>query len=250
MRSGVADFPVVAEEIARLIGLLDDDSTDVAEEAKAELISMGPVVIGPLMAAVASLERNGLLSAIEVFEHYGDAAAGPVLIELLSSEHDMVREWSALALAQLGIREAVPALRAAYQRQRASGGGPDFSEAVGIRRALTVLGARRVVVPPLTAALRAPVAGLGQAWPTGRLEEVINELAGNRQAVLYLQVWEVSDRGVFWWRHDMLDRDFDWNAPWPQLVEDAREFALLEAAFIPQRENLVATVEWIDESDR
>lgn len=41
MRTGVADFPVVAEEIARLIGLLDDDSADVAEDAKAKLISIG-----------------------------------------------------------------------------------------------------------------------------------------------------------------------------------------------------------------
>ena len=250
MWTGVADFPVVAEEIARLIGLLDDDSTEVAEDAKAELISIGHAVIEPLIAAVTSLERSGRLSAIEIFEHCGDAAAGPVLTQLLSSEHDTVREWSALALAQLSIREAVPALRAAYRRQRVSGDGPDFTEAVEIRHALTVLGARRAVAPPLTASLRAPVTGLDQAWPVERLEEVINELADYRQAVLYLQVWEVSDRGVFWQRHDMLDRDFDWDAPWPQLVEDAREYALLEAAFIPRRENLVATVEWIDESDQ
>jgi HEAT repeat protein len=247
MRTGVADFPVVAEEIARLIGLLDDDSADVAEDAKAKLISIGHAVIEPLIAALTSLERYGQLSAIEIFEHCGNAAAGPVLAQLLSSEHGTVREWSALALAQLSIQDAVPALRAAYRRQRVSGDGPDFTEAVAIRHALTVLGARRAVVPPLTASLRAPVTSLDQAWPAERLEEVINELAGYRQAVLYLQVWEVSDRGVFWQRHDMLDRDFDWAAPWPQLVAEAREYALLEAAFIPRRENLAATVEWIDE---
>jgi hypothetical protein len=69
-----ADFAVVAGEIARPIELLDDDSTEVAEDAKAELISMGVEVVQPLAAAVTSLERYGQLSAIEVFEHFGDAA--------------------------------------------------------------------------------------------------------------------------------------------------------------------------------
>jgi hypothetical protein len=46
----------------------------------------------------ASLARFGQLSATEVFEHFGDAAAGPELIQLLGSEHETVREWSALRL--------------------------------------------------------------------------------------------------------------------------------------------------------
>src|SRR5215204_6338015 len=84
-------------------GLLDDDSTEVAEDATAELISVGVEVVEPLAAAVPSLERFGQLSAIEVFEHFGDPGAGPVLVDLLSSEHDTVREWSAWAIAQLGV---------------------------------------------------------------------------------------------------------------------------------------------------
>jgi HEAT repeat protein len=87
------------------------------------------------------VERFGQLSAIEAFEHLGGAAAGPVLIDLLSSEHDTVREWSALAIEQLGVRDAVPALQAAYQRLRVSDGRLDDSEAVAIRRVLTQLGA-------------------------------------------------------------------------------------------------------------
>jgi len=115
----------VAGEIARLIGLLDDDSTEIAEDAKAELISIGGEVVQPLVAAVGSLDRYGQLSAIEAFEHFGDAAAGPALIDLLGSEHETVREWSAWAIGELGIREAALMLRAAYRRQRASGAGPD-----------------------------------------------------------------------------------------------------------------------------
>jgi hypothetical protein len=248
---GVRQTPRVMDaEIARLIAQLGDGSGDVAEEAKAELVSIGAVVVEPLIAAVTSLPRIGQLSAIEIFEDIGDAAAGAVLTQMLASEHATVREWSALALAHLVVREAVPALQAAYRRQRASGDGPDFTEAAGIRRALTVLGARRAVVPPLTASLRVQVVSLGQSWPAGRLTEVINELAGFGQVVLYLQVWEVTSHGVYWRRHERLDQERDWDAPWAQLVADAREAALLEAEFIPRCENLVATVEWIDESDR
>ncbi|HEX6681867.1 MAG TPA: HEAT repeat domain-containing protein [Candidatus Limnocylindrales bacterium] len=159
-----------------------DDSTEVAEDAKAELILTGTDAAEPLAAAVSSLQRYGQLSAIEVFEHLDSPVAGPVLIELLDSDHETVREWSAYALAQLEVRDAVPALQAAYRRQRASGTTPDFSEAVGIRYALAALGARRVVVPPLAASWAASAPGLGQAWPVARLEDVINELADHRQA--------------------------------------------------------------------
>jgi hypothetical protein len=75
---GAADFAVVADEIARPIGLLDDDSSKIAEDAQAEPISIGSKVVQPLAAAVGSLDRYGQLSAIEVFEHLGDATAGPV----------------------------------------------------------------------------------------------------------------------------------------------------------------------------
>jgi hypothetical protein len=247
---GAADSAIVDGEIARLIGLLDDDSTEVAEDAKDALISIGVEVVEPLVAAVASLEPFGQLSAIEVFEHFGDAAAGPVLIDLLSSEHDTVREWSARAIAQLGVCDAVPALQAAYQRLRASDGRLDDSEAVAIRRVLTELGARDEVAPPLTASLRAPAGGLDHAWPADRLDELINELADHRQAVLYFMLWLVTDSGTFWHGHESLDREFDRHAPWLAVVEAARESALLEAAFVPQRPNLFVTLEWIDESDR
>jgi hypothetical protein len=43
------------------------------------------------------------------------------LADLLGSEHETVREWSAWATAELGVREAVPMLQAAYRRQRLSG---------------------------------------------------------------------------------------------------------------------------------
>ncbi|MFF5226165.1 HEAT repeat domain-containing protein [Dactylosporangium sp. NPDC000521] len=239
----------MADEIARLIGLLDDDSTEIAEDAKAALISIGDEVVQPLASAMGSLDRYGQLSAIEVFEHLGDAAAGPALIDLLGSEHETVREWSARAIAELGVREAVPMLQAAYRRQRVSGDGPDWTEAVAVRHALTVLGARQEVLPPLTASLRTAAGSILQAWPSARLVDVVNDLADHGQAVLYFQLWAVIDGGTFWNGHEGLDEPLDFREPWRQVVEDAREYALIEAAFVAPRPNLFATVEWIDRAD-
>lgn len=235
--------------IARLIGLLDDDSTEIAEDAKAELISIGGEAVQPLSAAVASLDRYGQLSAIEVFEHFGDAAVGPALTNLLSSDHETVREWSAWAIAELGLRDAVPALRAAYRRQRLSGNGPDWSEAVAVRHALTVLGARQEVLPPLTASLRTTAGSFQRAWPSTRLVDVVNDLADHDQAVLYFKLWAVTDDGTFWTGHERLDEPLEFDQPWRQVVEDARESALIEAACVAARTNLFARMEWVDHAD-
>lgn len=248
-RLGAAEFAAVEGEIARLIGLLDDDSTEIAEHAKAELISIGGEVVQPLAAVVGSLARYGQLSAIEFFEHLGDAAAGPALIDLLGSEHETVREWSAWAIAELGVREAVPRLRDAYRRQRVSGDGPQWTEAVAIRHALTVLGARQEVLPPLTASLQTTAGSIQRAWSSARLMDVVNDLADHGQAVLYFQLWAVIDGGTFWNDHERLDDPLDFGEPWQQVVEEARESALIEAAFVVARPNLFATVEWIDRAD-
>jgi hypothetical protein len=236
-------------EVARLIGLLDDDSTEVAEEAKAGLMSLGPEVVQPLAAAVESLQSYGQLSAIEVFEHFGDDAAGPVLIRLLDIGSETVRDWSAWAVAKLGVREAVPALRAAYGRQRARGGALDDSEAVALRYALTMLGARHVVMPPLTASLRIPVDLLDWAWPSARLADVINDLADHHQVVLHFQLWMVTDNGIFRNDHERLDQSLSVGATWGELVAVARESALVEAAFVKPQENLLVTIEWLDRAD-
>ncbi|MER5628583.1 HEAT repeat domain-containing protein [Streptosporangium sp. NPDC002544] len=239
----------MTEDIARLVELLDDDSDNIAEEAKDELMSIGVGVIQPLMVAVPCMRPYGQLCAIEIFEQLGDFSAAPLLIDLLDSENSTVREWSAGALAQLGVCAAVPALQAAYRRLRFRGIPPDFTEAVAFRCALTTLGARRRMMPPLTASLRVSTGTLEATWPVARLEEVINDLAEHDQAVLYFQLWTATDTGTYWTNHETLHWEFDPHASWPQMVAIARETALLEAAFVAIRGDLFATVEWIDESD-
>jgi hypothetical protein len=54
---------------------------------------------------------------------------------------------------------------------------------------------------------------------------------------------------ALWNDHERLDEPLDFGKPWQQVVEDARESALIEAAFVAARPNLFATVEWIDRAD-
>jgi hypothetical protein len=166
-------------------------------------------VVQPLAEAVESLDRYGQLSAIEGFEYLGDSTAGPALMNLRGSEHDTVREWSAWALAELSVRAAVPMLRSACRRQRASGNGPDWTEAVAIRHALMVVGAQQEVMPPFTASLRTTAGSIQRAWPSARLADVINDLADHNQAVLYFRLWAILDRGTFWNGHERPDEPID-----------------------------------------
>ncbi|MFE1030005.1 hypothetical protein ACFW5I_36705 [Streptomyces sp. NPDC058818] len=88
----------------------------------------------------------------------GDPRCGTALIGLLDSDNPTVREWAAMALAILDIDDAVEPLRRAYRACLARATPPDWTESVGIRWALTELGARTPVVTPLTARLRATAA--------------------------------------------------------------------------------------------
>ena len=63
------------------------------------------------------------------------------------------------------------------------------------------------------------------------------------------EVWAVIDARTFRNGHEWLDEPLDLGKPWPQVVEDARERALIEAAAVVARPNLFATVEWIDRAD-
>ncbi|MFE9747386.1 HEAT repeat domain-containing protein [Saccharothrix saharensis] len=236
-------------EIDRLIRLLDDDSTDVCEDAKFTLMSIGPEVVEPLAAAVGSLHPVAQLCAIEVFDHFDAAAAVPALIGLLGSPDRTVRIWSMESVAALGAHEALPALRAAHRRLRAAGEPPDSGEAVGLRLALTALGARQEVLPPLTASLRTTAGDRGPSWPSERLADVVHDLADHDQAVLGFTLWLVfRGRGTLI-GHERLGRPLDVDRPWRQVVEDAREAALVEAASVEPRPDLFATVEWIGRGD-
>ncbi|TQM79744.1 HEAT repeat protein [Saccharothrix saharensis] len=235
--------------IDRLIRRLNDDSTEVCEDAKCALMSMGPEVIAPLAAAVGSLDPVAQLCAIEVFDHFDDAAAVPALIGLLGSPDHTVRTWSMESVAALGAHEALPALRAAHRGLRAAGEPPDSGEAVALRLALTKLGARQEVLPPLTASLRTTAGDRGLSWPSERLADVVHDLADHDQAVLGFTLWLVFRGRGTRIQHERHGRPLDVDRPWRQVVEDARATALVEAASVEPRPDLFATVEWIGRGD-
>jgi hypothetical protein len=236
--------------IARLVGELDADTGEVAEDAQHALIAMGPDVLDELIAAAPGLGPFGQLCAIEVFTALRDPRPGDVLIDLLDGEDSTVRQWAAEALADLEIRRAVPELRRTVEAFRERGEAPDDGEGVALRGALSRLGARDVVVPPRVAALRRCPKGLGPAWPTVHLAEVIEQLAAHGQAVLSFQIWQVRPGGgVLRHRGPGIDWEVDRRSPWDRIVADCRDWASLAAEAADRAPDLVATVCWIDASD-
>lgn len=177
--------------IERLIQQLDD-STGPSYDARAELIDIGSDGIPAIIDGLPSLGGFGQLTAIEVFEEVADPRCGPALIALLGGDNPTVREWAAMALASLEIDGAVEPLRRAYRACLERATPPDWSEPVGIRWALTELGARSPVVPPLTARLRAIAADDAPGWPSLHFAEIINDLADHTQVILYSQFWRVD----------------------------------------------------------
>ncbi|MET9221286.1 MULTISPECIES: HEAT repeat domain-containing protein [unclassified Streptomyces] len=236
--------------IARLVGELDADSSEVAEDAQHGLTAMGPQVLDRLIEAAPGLSSFGQLCAIEVFSALGDPRPGDALVRMLRSDNTVVRQWAAEALAELGIHRAVPDLRQAYENFRRGGEAPDHSEGVGLRRALAELDARSVVLPPAAAGLRRHVEHLDPAWPTACLAEVVDDLAAHGQAVLYFQVWQVRDGGgAFGGGGPSIDWDVDRQKPWPQIVSECRDWALLAADATDKAAHLVATICWIGAED-
>jgi HEAT repeat protein len=234
--------------IRDLIADLDSDDTNQAQEAQAALGPYGRAVLEPLLDTAPNFGRFGQLCAIELFQEIGDPQAGTVLIPMLDSENGTVRDWAAQALGELGVPQAVPALRRAYAAVKERGTPLDWTEPLAIRTALTELGARREVVPPRVAELERQEGKLDRCWAVRDLPEVITELANARQLVLDFMWWEG-------WRdtHTLRETpryDLDWSLPWEHLVESARVAALNAARTPGIPDDSVATLAWMDEADR
>ncbi|MFK4868724.1 HEAT repeat domain-containing protein [Streptomyces sp. CSMPJR101] len=234
--------------IDRLIRQLDDASGR-SYDARAELIDIGPDAIPALIGGLPSLGGFGQLTAIEVFEEVADPRCGPALIALLGSDDSTVREWAAMALASLKIDGAVEPVRRAYRACLERATPPDWTESVGIRWALTELGARTPVVPPRTARLRASAADDAPGWPSAHFTEIINDLADHAQVILYSQFWRVDTGRTYGVPGPGLDWELDWTAPWEHLVEESRTWSLLEASEAPAGDSIFVTPDWIDRAD-
>ncbi|MFC9338071.1 HEAT repeat domain-containing protein [Streptomyces sp. NPDC057020] len=181
----------MTSHIETLVQQLDGEAGE-SYDARAELIWIGADAIPAVIDGLPSLGGFGQLTAIEVFEEVGDPRCGPSLIALLDSDNPTVREWAAMALASLEIDGATEPLRRAYRACLERATPPDWTESVGIRWALTELGARTPVVPPLTARLRPTAADNAPGWPSAHFTEIINDLADHAQVILHSQFWRVD----------------------------------------------------------
>ncbi|MFB7459239.1 HEAT repeat domain-containing protein [Streptomyces sp. NPDC056188] len=203
----------MSPSIERLVQQLDGEA-DTSYDARAELIRLGSDAIPAIIDGLTSLGSFGRLTAIEVFEEVGDPRCGPALIRLLDSDNPTVREWAAMALASLEIDGAVEPLRRAYRACLKRQTPPDRTEPSGIRWALTELGARTPVVPPLTARLRAAAADDAPGWPSVHFTEIINDLADHAQVILHPQFWRVDTGRTYGISGTCLDWKLDWTTPW------------------------------------
>ncbi|MEF9906129.1 HEAT repeat domain-containing protein [Streptomyces sp. P9-A2] len=195
--------------IERLVQQLAGEA-GTSYDARAELIRIGSEAI---IDGLPSLDAFGRLTAIEVFEEVGDPRCGPALIRLLDSDNPTVREWAAIVLASLEIDGAVEPLRRAYRACLERQTPPDWTEPAGIRWALTELGARSPVVPPLTAHLRTTAADDAPGWPSARFTGIINDLADHAQVILYSQFWQVHAGHTYDVDGPRLDWELNWTAP-------------------------------------
>ncbi|MFJ9852648.1 HEAT repeat domain-containing protein [Streptomyces sp. NPDC101150] len=238
----------MTSRIEALVRQLDGEA-GASYDARAELIWIGPEAIPAIIDGLPFLGGFGRLTAIEVFEEVADPRCGPALIGLLDSADPTVREWAAMALANLEVDGAVEPLRRAYRACLERGTPPDWTEPGGIRWALNALGARTPVVPPLAARLRSAAGAESPGWPVAHLTAVINDLADHDQLILYSQFWKVEGKKTYGISATGLQWELDWTAPWERLVEEARTWSLLEAAEAPAGENVFAYPAWIDRSD-
>jgi HEAT repeats len=241
------------DRIRQLIATLDRENTNAAEEAQFELIEhFGAEALEPLIAAVPHFAYFGRLCAIEIFESIKDPRAAAVLIPWLKSDNEVVRERSAGALGSLGVTDAIPDLLVAWDAAKGRGTPPDWSEPVTIRRALTQLGARDVVLPPGAARLEVDTPW-DHAWPASALPHVFEQLAQAGQVVLYFQYWtRHPEYDPSAW-YGITDADttlqHDWASPWEALVDASSRQAVASAMAATVPPGTVATVEWMDRSD-
>jgi hypothetical protein len=240
---------VTVESVDELVTKLNDRSGK-GDDAMFELIDRGIDVVPVLASRVATLERFGKLSAIEVFEALQDARACAALLALLADEDETVMEWSAEALGALRCPDAVQPLERVLARLIAEQVPPDWIVPITVRVALAELGARRPVVPSVTTNLQVRRDDT-ETWlcRSSDLAAVVDDLAEHRQVVLGFTLWRIRGDGLSWTKCPCDDWSFDWSARWADNVSAAWQAARRSISTITPSSDLLAHVSWIDEAD-
>lgn len=241
--------------------LADLCNSDTAQEAQLSLESdFGAGAIPAVLALMGSLDDFPRRCAIEFIQNcdldvvrsLSDPPVAEALIPYLASDDPVTREWTADTLGWLGSPAAVPPLLDCQDRARAAGVLPSWTEAVSLRRALTRLGARRVILPDRAAASLQSNETFSQFWAASSVIEVVSDLGAANQVVLYYQVWKPkteSERRRTYYLEDSSTYELDLTLPWSDLVSEAQMAALEGLSQVPISVEHIATLEWIDEAD-
>ncbi|MEZ5980324.1 MAG: HEAT repeat domain-containing protein [Planctomycetota bacterium] len=243
-------------DIDELIAELDSDESNVADDAQHDLGSIGADAVEPVLRALPKLRVYGQRCVLDLLTSWPaqlllDArrpTVAEVVIPLLSSEDEVVRCWSAEALAHVGAVEAVPELRRALERSKQARTPLDWYEPVTLRRTLTALGDRLPVVPARLRELELDDERLSSCWPAERLAELVEALAAEGQALLGFGAWKRRPEGLR--GKSTPSFEVETEGPWPEVVARARAAALEAIASWRHPPNTVVTLDWIDESDR
>ena len=247
--------------MSELIASLFDSDRNVVEEAQFDLEHYGAKPVPAVLEVLPSLGVFGQRCAMEFIQkcdrsrvcRIKSPSVTEVMIPLLKSDDDVVREWAAHTLGWLRAFEAIPELLTAQQTAKDANIPLDWTEQAAYRDVLTHLGHRKPRVPVAVRALaQTECSSLGRYWPAEDLRIVIEALTEEGQVVLCFQLWvkEKSPDGTatFLWKESP-NYDLDLKGPWHKVVENSRKAASAAEAMKPPK-NAVVSLEWIDESDR
>jgi len=238
--------------LEQLVVELASDDRNTAEEAQFMLEHYGSEALDPVLEVLPMLNVFSRRCALDLLHDIGDVRAVPVLVGLLESEDEVVRERAGENLGPIGDPSAARALAAALRRAKAAGVPLHWSEPTTYRKALTQLGAREDHLPPTVGELAVERPQLGRAWRVEDLTQVADALAASDQALLYFQIWRWSEHhhpSYYWTESPGWEPQLE--GPWPNVVEIARQDALDAVARLkPETAGAWATLEWIGEADR
>ena len=250
-------------DLDELLRGLQHPWSDVAQDAQDWLVrKYGAAAIPQVLSLMPQLNVFSKRCAVELIQHCRreevqailDPPVGEALIPFLEDDDPVVREWVADALGWLRERAAVPAIERARERAAKAGVELDWTEAMSYRRALSDLGARQPVEPPLVEKRKLVEPNGWECWPCLDLDKSIEALADAEQAVLFFQVWKRGrlrpEGREYFAVHDAPTYALDLHRPWGDLVRESRQMAVVAARAIKKPKRHVATIEWIQESDR
>ena len=243
------------ESVATLIAQLNSDDANVAEDAQRALQALGREAIAPVLTAVGNLRLFGQRCALDLLERspvemlrqQTEPSVAHAVMPLLTSDDAVVREWAANVLRRGDARESIPLLRAALDRAKRARIPIDWTESVALRQALTALGDRHEIIPRLLTTTMICHPTLQRCWPATRITDVVTALAEERQVLLDLQAWRLTNEGALLIKVPRWEVQL--SGSWDEVVERSKRMALgAMVGWIAPRDTVV-TLEWIAESD-